>query len=134
MSGTGNTGNNNTGNELGRTWGDKLKVSDRKLQRGAWNTIEGAGDSLRGGMMDFADSATGTGGHHTETDVGAQKTQTGIAEMKGSGTAGTAPQTAGARGTATTTGSAPPLPARGGAGIHSNNAATTAGSTTGPVP
>jgi len=107
----------NTGNEMGRNWGNKI--------RGAWNTVEGAGDKLRGGAMDFVDSATGTGGHHAETDMGNQKTQAGMAEMRGSGTSGTlgtAPQSAATSGTGTTavagstasTGPAPALPARGG--------------------
>ena len=69
--------------------------------RGAWNTVEGksrllslfacsadslehigAGDKLRGGILDFADSATGTGGHHAETDVGKAKMQRGVAQTQ----------------------------------------------------
>jgi len=51
--------------------------------KGAWNTFEGMGDTLRGGAMDFVDSATGTGpSRHPETDIGAQKTETGINQME----------------------------------------------------
>ncbi|KZT71105.1 hypothetical protein DAEQUDRAFT_137491 [Daedalea quercina L-15889] len=65
-----NTGGNNAGTNFGQ------KV------RGAWNTVEGAGDKLRGGILDFADSATGTGGHHAETDVGEAKMQQGVAQTR----------------------------------------------------
>lgn len=42
----------------------------------------GAGDKLRGGILDFVDSATGTGGHHAETDVGDAKMRQGIADTR----------------------------------------------------
>ncbi|PCH37121.1 hypothetical protein WOLCODRAFT_28928 [Wolfiporia cocos MD-104 SS10] len=93
---------NSTGDNFGERWGNKLK--------GAWNTVEGAGDALRGGAMDFVDSATGTGGHHAETDVGTAKTQAGMAEMRsnGPGTAGTAPLNVNTQQTGTTSTAAAP--------------------------
>ncbi|KAH9943969.1 hypothetical protein B0H21DRAFT_694941, partial [Amylocystis lapponica] len=84
--------------------------------RGVWNTIEGAGDSLRGGAMDFADSATGTGARHPETDVGAQKAHTGVAQMKGGDAYRSNSTGAGHDSTKAHTASSanpPPLPARG---------------------
>ncbi|KAI0916524.1 hypothetical protein AcV5_002993 [Taiwanofungus camphoratus] len=105
-------GNTGRGNSVGTTLGDKLK--------GAWYTVEGAGDCIRGSAMDFVDSATGTGGHHTETDVGAQKTRAGIAEVKGSAYADNTSTSAAPTGQATATSTAPPpLPARGETGANS---------------
>ncbi|EPS98128.1 hypothetical protein FOMPIDRAFT_1051710 [Fomitopsis schrenkii] len=68
---------NTSGNNAGENFGQKV--------RGAWNTAEGmyrAGDKLRGGILDFVDSATGTGGHHAETDVGDAKMRQGIADTR----------------------------------------------------
>ena len=42
----------------------------------------GAGDKLRGGVLDFVDSATGTGGHHAVADVGDAKMRQGIADTR----------------------------------------------------
>jgi len=80
--------------------------------------------------MDFVDSATGTGGHHAETDVGNQKTQAGVAEMKSGGTTTAAAQPqAGTQATATNAGAAPPLPARTGVTTESNGPVATGSST-----
>ena len=46
------------------------------------NLSVGAGDKLRGGVLDFVDSATGTGAHHAETDIGDAKMRHGIAETR----------------------------------------------------
>ncbi|KAI0653839.1 hypothetical protein C8Q70DRAFT_1142866 [Cubamyces menziesii] len=70
----------------------------------------GLGDSIRGNAMDFVDSATGTGGRHTETDVGRVQTEQGINRME---TGTNAPPTSSQPTTATSTSSAaPPLPSR----------------------
>ncbi|KZT06723.1 uncharacterized protein LAESUDRAFT_749928 [Laetiporus sulphureus 93-53] len=116
-----NTSSNNTissnpsSNNPGSSWGTKVK--------GAWNTFEGAGDSLRGGMMDFADTATGTDrhAHHAETDIGHQKTEEGVAQMRGGHQA---ISTDGTRTTDTTT-AAPPLPARSTDATHTGSPGTT---------
>lgn len=42
----------------------------------------GAGDKLRGGILDFADSATGTGGHHIESDIGDAKMRQGTVQTR----------------------------------------------------
>ncbi|CCM05315.1 uncharacterized protein FIBRA_07529 [Fibroporia radiculosa] len=102
-----------TGGSLGRSLGNKLK--------GAWNVVEGAGDSLRGGAMDFIDAATGTDGHHAETDIGIQKTHAGMAEIRGNTSAPV--ETTLPRATATTS-AAPPLPARSGIPTSSTEADT----------
>ncbi|KAJ8487362.1 hypothetical protein ONZ51_g4209 [Trametes cubensis] len=80
------------------------------IVKGAFQTVQGLGDSIRGNAMDFVDSATGTGGRHTETDVGRVQTEQGINRME----AGTnAPPTSSQPTTATSTSSAaPPLPSR----------------------
>ncbi|KAH9923828.1 uncharacterized protein B0H18DRAFT_1013548 [Fomitopsis serialis] len=77
---------NTSGNGAGANFGQKV--------RGAWNAVEGAGDKLRGGAMDFVDSATGTGGHHAETDVGDAKMRQGVAQTRQPATTGTATTTA----------------------------------------
>ncbi|KZT07674.1 uncharacterized protein LAESUDRAFT_811930 [Laetiporus sulphureus 93-53] len=87
---------NTTGDSLGSTLGEKVK--------GAWNVIEGAGDSLRGSIMDFVDSATGSDGHHAETDIGKQKMQEGLAELRGD------PKAVPATGTQATDTKTTPLP------------------------
>jgi len=75
----------------GASVGDKVK--------GVFQTVHGVGESLRGGAMDFVDSATGTGGAHQETAKGAREAEEGIARMDHS-------TTAPAAGTGTTTSSA----------------------------
>ncbi|KAI8973071.1 hypothetical protein BD414DRAFT_499021 [Trametes punicea] len=50
--------------------------------KGAFQTVQGLGNSIRGNAMDFVDSATGTGGRHTETDVGRVQTEQGINRME----------------------------------------------------
>ncbi|KZT06722.1 uncharacterized protein LAESUDRAFT_749927 [Laetiporus sulphureus 93-53] len=66
---------NTSGDSLGSSLGEKVK--------GAWHVVEGAGDYLRGSMMDFVDSMTGSDGHHAETESGRQETQEGLAELRG---------------------------------------------------
>ncbi|GBE84060.1 hypothetical protein BKA93DRAFT_806462 [Sparassis latifolia] len=103
----------NTGSDGGGSLGRRV--------RGAWETLEGMGDSLRGGAMDFVDSATNTGSEpHPETEAGARKTEAGISEMKGRAPGSESygnsrSETATAQHASTTTSSVPPpLPARGG--------------------
>lgn len=45
-------------------------------------SLVGIGESIRGGAMDFVDSATGTGGDHVETHKGAREAEQGIARME----------------------------------------------------
>ena len=54
--------------------------------------------------MDFVDAATGTGGRHTETDVGRAQTEQGISRIETGGNSAAHPS-------ATST-AAPPLPSR----------------------
>ncbi|KAI0329360.1 hypothetical protein GY45DRAFT_1280018 [Cubamyces sp. BRFM 1775] len=78
--------------------------------KGAFQTVQGLGNSIRGNAMDFVDSATGTGGRHTETDVGRVQTEQGINRMEAGPNA---PPTSAQPTAATTTNSvAPPLPSR----------------------
>ncbi|KAI0828456.1 hypothetical protein BC628DRAFT_66461 [Trametes gibbosa] len=76
--------------------------------KGAFQTVHGLGDSIRGNAMDFVDAATGTAGgrRHTETDVGRQQTEQGIGRMEDAHH-----HTPVANPSATTT-APPPLPAR----------------------
>ncbi|KAH9837986.1 uncharacterized protein C8Q71DRAFT_755474 [Rhodofomes roseus] len=99
---------NTNGNNAGANFGQKV--------RGGWNAVEGAGDKLRGGVLDFVDSATGTGGHHAETDIGDAKMRQGAAQTK-QPTSGTA--------AGTTTATAPAATA--GTGTNTTTAAPTAG-------
>ncbi|KAH8077760.1 hypothetical protein BXZ70DRAFT_1012896 [Cristinia sonorae] len=50
--------------------------------KGAAETVHGIGESLRGGAMDFVDSATGSHRQHPETQRGAAETEQGIARME----------------------------------------------------
>jgi len=103
---SGSTNNTSSGASAGANVGNTIK--------GAWQTVAGAGDAIRGNAMDFVDTLTGTGGRHTETDAGAQQTNAGLARVKGA-TSGDAAsgavgeETVGAQPTAT---AAPPLPER----------------------
>ncbi|OBZ77269.1 hypothetical protein A0H81_01649 [Grifola frondosa] len=76
----------------------------------------GVGDSIRGGAMDLIDAlAGGTGGHHAETEAGAQETREGIQRIKlatgHSATTSPAPEKPHAEPSGTTT-APPPLPKR----------------------
>ncbi|KAI9060409.1 hypothetical protein FKP32DRAFT_1595491 [Trametes sanguinea] len=68
--------------------------------KGAFQTVQGIGESIRGNAMDFVDTATGTGGRHTETDVGRVQTEQGINRMEAGRNA---PPTSTQPGAATTT-------------------------------
>ncbi|KAI0367344.1 hypothetical protein BV20DRAFT_970779 [Pilatotrama ljubarskyi] len=96
------TTNPSHGQSAGAGLGNKIK--------GAFQTAQGLGDSIRGNAMDFVDSATGTGGRHTETDIGRQKTEQGINRVE-TGSAGTTTGTSTTQPTTTST-AAPPLPPR----------------------
>ncbi|KAK7692031.1 hypothetical protein QCA50_005436 [Cerrena zonata] len=50
--------------------------------RGAFETAHGLGESIRGGAMDFVDSATGTGDRHQETQKGAREVEEGISKIE----------------------------------------------------
>ncbi|KAI0077508.1 hypothetical protein K474DRAFT_1661597 [Panus rudis PR-1116 ss-1] len=65
---------NSAGGSVGASLGQKVK--------GVFTGAQGVGDSIRGNAMDFVDSATGTGGAHPETQVGARKAEQGVAQME----------------------------------------------------
>lgn len=57
--------------------------------RGAFESVQGMADTVRGGAMDFVDSATNTGsGQHQATTTGAHKTEEGIHRMEHGGPSG----------------------------------------------
>ncbi|THH28611.1 hypothetical protein EUX98_g5585 [Antrodiella citrinella] len=64
------SGASNAGSNLGQ----KVK--------GAFETAHGLGETVRGGTLDFIDSAVGHGKRHNATDRGAQETEEGIARME----------------------------------------------------
>ncbi|TCD61929.1 hypothetical protein EIP91_007697 [Steccherinum ochraceum] len=51
--------------------------------KGAAQTVHGVGESIRGGALDFVDSAVGHGKRHNASQRGAQETEQGIARMEG---------------------------------------------------
>ncbi|TBU22789.1 hypothetical protein BD311DRAFT_769744 [Dichomitus squalens] len=59
--------------------------------RGAFQTVSGIGDSIRGNAMDFVDSALGTEKHHPESDIGRAKTEAGVNRMEAGGHAASHP-------------------------------------------
>ncbi|KIP01210.1 hypothetical protein PHLGIDRAFT_131333 [Phlebiopsis gigantea 11061_1 CR5-6] len=107
------TGNSSS---AGASVGQKIK--------GAFQTVHGLGESIRGNAMDFVDSATGTAQTgHSATERGTRETAVGVANMESRApapattTTGTSTRTAAtpAAGAATTTygrtGGDAPLPA-----------------------
>jgi len=50
--------------------------------RGVFETAHGMGETLRGGALDFVDSAVGHGKRHNASQRGAQETEEGIARME----------------------------------------------------
>ncbi|RPD56485.1 hypothetical protein L226DRAFT_531376 [Lentinus tigrinus ALCF2SS1-7] len=93
MSSTSSTGNQSRGSGLG------------SAIRGAFETVQGIGDNLRGNAMDFVDSATGTGPRHsTETEGGRRHTEEGVERMETGSHAFAHPSSTG---TTATTGQAP---------------------------
>ncbi|KAI0794959.1 hypothetical protein C8Q75DRAFT_889088 [Abortiporus biennis] len=55
--------------------------------KGAFEVVQGMGDSIRGSAMDFVDSAANTGSARSDaTTKGASKTEQGIQRMDGSHT------------------------------------------------
>ncbi|KAL1938698.1 hypothetical protein VTO73DRAFT_11301 [Trametes versicolor] len=98
---TGNSGSTNPsrGQSMGAGLGNTVK--------GAFQTVQGLGNAVRGNAMDFVDNATGTGGHHAETDVGRAQTERGINRMETGHPTNTTTTNPSATSTA-----APPLPAR----------------------
>ncbi|KAI0635472.1 hypothetical protein C8Q77DRAFT_1217284 [Trametes polyzona] len=107
---TANSTNPSRGQSAGAGLGNTVK--------GAFQTVQGLGNSIRGNAMDFVDAATGTGGRHTETDIGRHQTEQGINQME---TGKHAPTSTQASATST---AAPPLPARNhqGAGVQTDSA------------
>lgn len=105
----------NSGTTGGATVGQKVK--------GAFQTVHGLGESIRGNAMDFVDEATGTAKRgHGATARGEAEAQQGIANMEGrappvgtapaagtttSTSASTAAPTGAAMGSGTTGGAAP---------------------------
>ncbi|RDX49494.1 hypothetical protein OH76DRAFT_1403733 [Lentinus brumalis] len=115
MSSTSSTnGNPSRGASVGGGIANKVK--------GAFKTVQGIGDNIRGNAMDFVDSATGTAPHHTaEVEVGRKQTEEGVQQMEaGSHGVANPSSTAATTGTPGTTGDAPtttttaqpPLPPR----------------------
>ncbi|TFK91325.1 hypothetical protein K466DRAFT_541962 [Polyporus arcularius HHB13444] len=77
--------------------------------RGAFETVQGIGNNIRGNAMDFVDSATGTGPRHsTEAEVGRKQTEEGVQRME-AGSHGVA-NTSSTAATTGSTGHAPPPP------------------------
>ncbi|KAI0748953.1 hypothetical protein C8Q74DRAFT_1361961 [Fomes fomentarius] len=71
---TNSNANPSRGNSAGEGLGGVVK--------GAFETVQGIGNNMRGNAMDFVDSATGTNVEHPETDVGRAQTEEGVERME----------------------------------------------------
>ncbi|KAI0789039.1 hypothetical protein BC629DRAFT_1593516 [Irpex lacteus] len=102
------TTNTTPGSSAGSSVGQKVK--------GAFQTVHGIGESLRGNAMDFVDSATGTENRgHGAAVRGQQETAVGVNNMENSssrhtGTGTTRYESGGVTGTTATTTSTAPTP------------------------
>ncbi|KAI0692921.1 hypothetical protein C8T65DRAFT_730415 [Cerioporus squamosus] len=132
MSSTSSNGNQSRGTSIGGGLGSAV--------RGAFETVQGVGNNIRGNAMDFVDSATGTGPRHsTEADIGRRQTEEGVQRMEAgshgvanpssaASTTTTGTGTTGHTPTATTT-AQPPLPPRNAHGTLEGNGEGVGGQT-----
>ncbi|KAI0710482.1 hypothetical protein C8Q76DRAFT_737604 [Earliella scabrosa] len=103
--------NPSRGSSIGAGLGSALK--------GAFETVQGIGNNIRGNAMDFVDSATGTSRQHPETQIGRAQAEEGVQRIEAGRHA--APDPAHTAAPSTTTTAPPPLPPRNEQGTLQSN-------------